>query len=91
MNIGRWSYASANEAAITGNRRASGSLASSPLKHQRPYDCEQRTAIANANARPLRRRYSDFPDALAKKSTVANETVFATYRPEMSPGLRASW
>jgi hypothetical protein len=38
-----------------------------------------KTATAKANATTRTRRCSNFPDALAKKSTVANKTVFARY------------
>ena len=38
-----------------------------------------KTATAKANAMTRTRRCSNFPDALAKKSTVANKTVFARY------------
>jgi hypothetical protein len=38
-----------------------------------------KTAAAKANATTRTRRCSNFPDALAKKSTVANKTVFARY------------
>src|SRR5688572_20345295 len=38
-----------------------------------------KTAAAKTNARTRTRRCSNFPDALAKKSTVAKRTVFARY------------
>ena len=39
----------------------------------------RKTATAKANATTRTLRCSNFPDALAKKSTVANKTVFARY------------
>src|SRR5207249_11103010 len=47
------------------------------------------TATAKANATTRTLRCSNFPDALAKKSTVANKTVLARYCPETLPALRA--
>src|SRR5204863_2733177 len=38
-----------------------------------------KTAAAKLNATRRTRRCSNFPEALAKKSTVANKTVFARY------------
>jgi hypothetical protein len=38
-----------------------------------------KTATAKTNATTRTRRCSNFPEALAKKSTVANSTVFARY------------
>ena len=40
---------------------------------------KRKTATAKANATARTRRCSNFPEALAKKSTVANKTVFARY------------
>src|SRR4029077_11769222 len=50
----------------------------------------RKTAMAKANASTRTLRCSNFPEALAKKSTAANKTVFARYWPETLPALRAS-
>ena len=42
-------------------------------------NANKKTATAKANATERTRRCSNFPDVLAKKSTVANKTVFARY------------
>src|SRR6188472_406344 len=48
----------------------------------------RKTATAKANATTRTLRCSNFPEALAKKSTVANKTVFARYCPETLLALR---
>ncbi len=47
-----------------------------------------KTATAKATATIRTRRCSNFPEALAKKSTVAKRTVLARYWPETSPASR---